>query len=154
MLHLLVSLIGGQQVEALTVVEFGQNRLGFERHTLFKLRVLDRAQQELAQTNLAFDYELVRGKNNSVEEIRFRFTPVTSEVFLPSLPATTEWQKALLEVGVSAVAWRSSGNLLSGGEIEVTYVQYVVQQQRTKSKQVKIKSPAGAVRGLGSRARI
>lgn len=107
--------------------------------------MLDRAQQELAQTNLAFDYELVRGKNNSVEEIRFRFTPVTSEVLLPSLPATAEWQKALLEVGVSASSIATIGELIERGEIEATYVQYVVQQQRTKSKQGKIKSLAGAI---------
>jgi hypothetical protein len=117
----------------------------YKQFPLFKLRVLDRAQQELAQTNLAFDYELVRGKNNSVEEIRFRFTPVTSEVLLPSLPATTEWQKALLEVGVSASSMATIGELIERGEIEATYVQYVVQQQRTKSKQGKIKSLAGAV---------
>jgi hypothetical protein len=117
----------------------------YKQFPLFKLRVLDRAQQELAQTNLAFTYELIRGKNNSVEEIRFRFTPVTSEVLLPSLPATTEWQKALLEVGVSASSMAAIGELIDRGEIEATYVQYVVQQQRTKSKQGKIKSLAGAV---------
>jgi hypothetical protein len=117
----------------------------YKQFPLFKLRVLDRAQQELAQTNLAFDYELIRGKNNSVEEIRFRFTPVTSEVLLPSLPATTEWQKALLEVGVSASSMAAIGELIERKEIEPSYVQYVVQQQRTKSKQGKIKSLAGAV---------
>jgi hypothetical protein len=117
----------------------------YKQFPLFKLRVLDRAQQELAQTNLAFDYELIRGKNNSVEEIRFRFVPVTTEVLLPSLPATTEWQKALLEVGVSASSIAAIGDLIDKGEIEPPYVQYVVQQQRTKSKQGKIKSLAGAV---------
>jgi hypothetical protein len=117
----------------------------YKQFPLFKLRVLDRAQQELAQTNLAFDYELIRGKNNSVEEIRFRFAPVTTEVLLPSLPATTEWQKALLEVGVSASSIAAIGDLIDKGEIEPPYVQYVVQQQRTKSKQGKIKSLAGAV---------
>jgi sigma54-dependent transcription regulator len=101
--------------------------------------VLDRAQWKLAQTNLAFDYELVRGKNNSVEEIRFRFTPVTSKVLLPSLPATTDWQKALLEVGVSVSSMAAIGELIERGEIESSYVQYVVQQQRAKSKQEKIR---------------
>lgn len=67
----------------------------YKQFPLFKLRVLDRVKQELLQTNLAFEYELLRGKNNSVEEIRFRFTPVANEVLLPSLPATAEWQKAI-----------------------------------------------------------
>ena len=117
----------------------------YKQFPLFKLRVLDRAQQELAQTNLAFEYDFIRGKANSVEEIRFRFAPVASEVLLPSLPATTEWQKALLEVGVSASSMAAIGELLDKGEIEPGYVQYVVQQQRTKSNQGKIKSLAGAV---------
>jgi len=117
----------------------------YKQFPLFKLRVLDRAQQELAQTNLAFEYDLIRGKANSVEEIRFRFTPVASEVLLPSLPATAEWQKALLEVGVSASSMAAIGELIDKGEIEPAYVQYVVHQQRSKSSQGKIKSLAGAV---------
>jgi hypothetical protein len=117
----------------------------YKQFPLFKLRVLDRARQELEQTNLAFEYDLIRGKNNSVEEVRFRFTPVASEVLLPSLPATTEWQKALLEIGVSASSMATIGDLIERGEVEPAYVQYVVHQQRTKSKQGKIKSLAGAV---------
>jgi len=117
----------------------------YKQFPLFKLRVLDRAQHELSQTNLAFQYDLIRGKSNSVEEIRFRFAPVTSEVLLPSLPATTEWQKALLEVGVSASSIATIGDLIDKGEVEPGYVQYVVQQQRGKSSQGKIKSLAGAV---------
>ncbi|SNR96398.1 MULTISPECIES: replication initiation protein [Hymenobacter] len=117
----------------------------YKQFPLFKLRVLDRAQQELAQTNLAFQYDLIRGKSNSVEEIRFRFEPVTNEVLLPSLPATTEWQKVLLEVGVSASSIAAVGELIDKGDIEPGYVQYVVHQQRSKSSQGKIKSLAGAV---------
>lgn len=117
----------------------------YKQFPLFKLRVLDRARHELAQTNLAFEYDLLRGKNNSVEEIRFRFAPVASEVLLPSLPATTEWQKSLLEAGVSASSIASIGELLDKGEVEPGYVQYVVQQQRSKNNQGKIKSLAGAV---------
>jgi hypothetical protein len=117
----------------------------YKQFPLFKLRVLDRAQHELAQTNLAFQYDLLRGKSNSVEEIRFRFTPVASEVLLPSLPATTEWQKALLEAGVSASSIATISELIDKGEIEPGYVQYVVQQQRSKNTQGKIKSLAGAV---------
>lgn len=117
----------------------------YKQFPLFKLRVLDRARHELSQTNLAFEYDLLRGKNNSVEEIRFRFAAVTSEVLLPSLPATAEWQKALLEAGVSASSIASVGELIDKGEVEPSYVQYVVQQQRSKNSQGKIKSLAGAV---------
>ncbi len=117
----------------------------YKQFPLFKLRVLDRAKQELLQTNLAFEYDLLRGKNNSVEEIRFRFTPVASEVLLPSLPATAEWQKALLEVGVSASSMAAIQELIERQEIEPGYVQYVAHQLRLRSTQGKIKSLAGAV---------
>ena len=106
----------------------------YKQFPLFKLRVLDRAQQELAQTNLAFEYELIRGAGNSVEEIRFRFAPVT-----------TAWEKALLEAGVAASSLAVIGELIAKGEVEPGYVQYVVQQQRAKSSQGKIKSLAGSV---------
>ncbi|MGY2134411.1 replication initiation protein [Hymenobacter sp. HD11105] len=117
----------------------------YKQFPLFKLRVLDRARHELSQTNLAFEYDLLRGQGNRVEEIRFRFAPVTSEVLLPSLPATTEWQKALLEAGVSASSIATIGELIDQGAVEPAYVQFVVQQQRGKSNQGKIKSLAGAV---------
>ncbi|AMR25515.1 hypothetical protein A0257_22765 (plasmid) [Hymenobacter psoromatis] len=124
----------------------------YKQFPLFKLRVLDRAQQELAETNLAFNYDLIRGKNNRVEEIHFRFksvaserVPVAHEGTPPALPATTDWQKLLLEVGVSAPSLLVIGELIERGEIEPGYVQYVVHQQRAKSKQGKIKSLAGAV---------
>lgn len=117
----------------------------YKQFPLFKLRVLDRAQQELTQTNLAFEYELIRGAGNSVEEIRFRFAPVTSEGRLPAPPVTTAWEKALLEAGVAASSLAVIGELVAKGEVEPGYVQYVVQQQRTKSSQGKIKSLAGSI---------
>ena len=117
----------------------------YKQFPLFKLRVLDRAQLELAQTNLAFEYDLMRGKGKSVEQIRFRFAPVTSEPLLPALQATTEWQKALLDAGVSASSISTVGELIEKKEIEPGYVLFVVNQQRSKSTQGKISSLAGAV---------
>jgi len=117
----------------------------YKQFPLFKLRVLDRAQLELAQTNLAFEYDLMRGKGKSVEQIRFRFAPVTSEPLLPAFQATTEWQKALLDAGVSASSISTVGELIEKKEIEPGYVLFVVNQQRSKSTQGKISSLAGAV---------
>ena len=115
----------------------------YKQFPLFKLRVLDRARDELAQTNLAFQYDLIRGKGNGVEEIRFRFAPVVSEGLLPAAPAA-EWQQVLLEAGVAAGSVAAIGLLVEAGEVTPGYVQYVVHQQRTKSVQGKIKSLAGA----------
>ena len=117
----------------------------YKQFPLFKLRVLDRAQQELAQTNLAFEYDLLRGKSKSVEQIRFRFAPVASEALLPALQAPGAWQQALLDVGVSASSVAAIGELIEQGEVEPAYVLFVVNQQRSKSTQGKISSLAGAV---------
>ncbi|GAB3299215.1 replication initiation protein [Hymenobacter humi] len=117
----------------------------YKQFPLFKLRVLDRAQQELSQTNLAFEYDLLRGKGKSVEQIRFRFAPVASEAMLPALQSPNEWQKALMDAGVSANSILAVGELIKQGEIEPAYVLFVINQQRGKSTQGKISSLAGAV---------
>ena len=117
----------------------------YKQFPLFKLRVLDRAQLELAQTNLAFEYDLMRGKGRRVEQIRFRFAPVASETLLPPPPVPAEWEGALLEAGVSAGSVAVVGELLEKKEIEPEYVLFVVNQQRGKSTQGKISSLAGAV---------
>lgn len=117
----------------------------YKQFPLFKLRVLDRAQQELAQTNLAFEYDLLRGTGKSVEQIRFRFAPVVSEGPLPALQNPTEWQTALLKVGVTANSIGMVGDLIDKGEVESAYVLFVVNQQRSRSSQGKISSLAGAV---------
>ena len=117
----------------------------YKQFPLFKLRVLDRAQLELAQTNLAFEYDLMRGKGKRVEQIRFRFAPVASEALLPAPPVPAEWESALLEAGVSAGSVAAVGEMLEKKEIEPGYVLFVVNQQRSKSTQGKISSLAGAV---------
>lgn len=117
----------------------------YKQFPLFKLRVLDRAQQELAQTNLAFEYDLLRGVGKSVEQIRFRFTPVVSESVLPALMPDGEWQAALLEVGMAASSVAAVGELIGKGEVESAYVLFVVNQQRNRSNQGKVSSLAGAV---------
>jgi hypothetical protein len=117
----------------------------YKQFPLFKLRVLDRAQQELAQTNLAFVYDLLRGSGKAVEHIRFRFAPVTSEALLPALQPTSAWQAALLEVGVAASSVGVVGKLIEKGEVEPAYVLFVVNQQRGRSNLGKISSLAGAV---------
>lgn len=80
-----------------------------------------------------------------MEKIRFRFTPVASEGAPAALPATADWQQALLDAGVSASGLLAIEELIEQGKVEPGYVQYVVKQQRTKSKQGKIKSLAGAI---------
>ncbi|WP_201987217.1 replication initiation protein [Hymenobacter rubidus] len=117
----------------------------YKQFPLFKMRVLDRAKSELAQTNLAFEYDLLRGTGKGVEQIRFRFTPVGSEALLPSALPLSEWQKALVDVGVSTSSIETINALIEQGEIDPAYVLFVVSQQRVKSSKGKISSLAGAV---------
>ena len=117
----------------------------YKQFPLFKLRVLDRAQQELSQTNLAFEYDLLRGKGKGVEQIRFRFVPVVSEAALPTSSPPGAWQEALMNSGVSATSILAVGELIDKGEVEPGYVLFVISQQRNKSTQGKISSLAGAV---------
>jgi hypothetical protein len=117
----------------------------YKQFPLFKMRVLDRAQLELAQTNLAFEYDLLRGSGKGVEQIRFRFAPVVSEALLTTALVLNEWQKALAEVGVSNSSIESIGELIDQGRVEPAYVLFVINQQRGKNNQGKINSLAGAV---------
>ncbi|WP_210522107.1 replication initiation protein [Hymenobacter terricola] len=117
----------------------------YKQFPLFKMRVLDRAKTELAQTNLAFEYDLLRGTGKGVEQIRFRFAPVASEALLTAALALNEWQKALADVGVSKSSIETISGLIDQGKLEPGYVLFVVNQQRGKSSQGKISSLAGAV---------
>ena len=117
----------------------------YKQFPLFKMRVLDRAQSELAQTNLAFEYDLLRGAGKGVEQIRFRFAPVVSEALLTTALVLNEWQKALAEVGVSNSSIESIGELIDKGKVEPAYVLFVTNQQRGKNNLGKISSLAGAV---------
>ena len=117
----------------------------YKQFPLFKLRVLDRAQQELAQTNLAFEYDLLRGAGQRVEQICFRFVPVASEALLATGPPANEWQAALLEAGLAAPGIEAVGELIAKGEVEVGYVLFVAGQQRRRRDQGKVGNLAGSV---------
>ena len=119
----------------------------YKQFPLFRLRVLDRAQQELAQTDLPFEYHLLRlGK--SVDQIKFTFKPLRllTDAAVPEQPEKLPlWQQQLQETGLAERSLASIRELVEQKQILPEYVQYVIRVQRGKLESGKIKSLAGAI---------
>jgi len=118
----------------------------YKQFPLFRLRVLDRAQDELGQTDLPFEYELIR-QGKSVSQIRFVFKQVALLAELPAQPVqpANSWQEVLNQVGLAASSLATITSLVEQGKIEAEYVAFVVKAQREKHRLGKLKSLAGAV---------
>jgi hypothetical protein len=116
----------------------------YRQFPLFRLRVLDRAQQELSKTDLPFEYELLRA-GKAVTQIKFLFKPLgvpSAELLAPALP---DWQQALQELELAPASLATILELLEQGTISPDYVQFVVQAQKVKFQTGKVKSLPGAV---------
>ena len=131
--------IAMDQLKALLNLE-GQ----YKQFPLFRLRVLDRAQLELAKTDLPFEYDLIR-QGKGVSEIKFRFTSLAAGEGDALLAANSPWEDALLQAGVATASIVAVSELIERGEIEPGYVQFVVQQQRERQRGGKVKSLAGSI---------
>jgi hypothetical protein len=106
--------------------------------------VLDRAQLELAETDLPFTYELLK-QGRVVTDIRFSFSP-QGQVTLPALTAPpTAWEAALLGVGVSIVSLATVRTRLEAGDYDEGYVHFVLHQVKAQVAAGKVKKEAGAV---------
>lgn len=123
----------------------------YKQFPLFKLRVLDKAQQELSQTDLPFEYELLRHGAKRVTHIRFTFQPlaVLAEVVLAAAEAAGEqlpdWHRQLLELGLAASSLDTLIDLVGQAVVVPEYVTYVIRVQREKYQAGKLKSLPGAV---------
>jgi hypothetical protein len=113
-----------------------------DRFDHFRTRVLDPAQEELAQTDLPFTYEVIKqGRVNS--EIRFLFSPSVAQ--LPPAPAIEDWAQSLVAAGIAAKSLVVVREKLAAGEYDEGYVQYVLLTVQTQAKTGKIKKAAGAI---------
>lgn len=109
----------------------------------FKARVLDRAQRELADTDLPFTYELLR-QGKAVSEIRFLFAPTPAQ--LPTAaPAADSWEAALLAVGVAGKSLSKIKTQLEAGYYDEGYIHFVLTTVRKQVQAGKVKKEAGAV---------
>ncbi len=124
----------------------------YKQFPLFKLRVLDKAQQELSRTDLPFEYELLRvGGAKGVTHIKFTFKPLLTlpEAALAVAAVTGEslpdWHQQLLELGLAASSLDTLVELVQQAVVAPDYVVYVIRVQREKYHAGKLKSLAGAV---------
>ncbi|WP_170172654.1 replication initiation protein [Hymenobacter rigui] len=119
----------------------------YKQFPLFRLRVLDRARQELGETDLPFTYELVR-EGKSVSVIRFNFPPVAGQPDTMLLEASAEaadWEAALHQAGLAASSRTAIAELVAAGQVMPEYVRFVVRTQRDKHRLGKVKSLAGSI---------
>jgi hypothetical protein len=116
----------------------------YDRFDNFKARVLDRAQQELADTDMPFTYELIR-QGKAVSEIRFFFTPNGQQQTTLPPPVADGWEAALLAVGVANKSLANVKTQLAAGYYDEGYIWFVLAAVRKKVQAGKVKKEAGAV---------
>jgi len=116
----------------------------YKQFPLFRLRVLDRAQEELSQTDLPFEYELLR-QGKAVAQIRFLFKPLLVLPDVLPFPVEAGWQQALQEVGMAPSSLATVQSLVEQGQATADYILFVVKTQQARYQAGKVKSVAGAV---------
>lgn len=110
----------------------------------FRERVLDRAQSELAQTDLPFTYELIK-QGRVITEIRFLFAPAESTGIAAAAVEPTGWEAAVLAVGVGEKSLPAIRSQLESGMYDESYIQFVLQTVHAKVVRGKVKKEGGAV---------
>ncbi|MGI4869873.1 MAG: replication initiation protein [Janthinobacterium lividum] len=122
----------------------------------FKVKVLDKAQTELARTDLAFEMEILR-KGRKVEQIRFTFSakplllaenaggelPVAALAIAspPSSPEAEPWAQLLRAQGISEEGCELIRRHLAEGQYPTTYLDYVLAVLR-KPRKTPVRKPA------------
>ena len=115
----------------------------YDRFNNFRARVLERAREELDQTDLPFTYEAIK-QGREVTEIRFLFRAGGTATALPAAPAT-EWATAVLAAGVSATSLATIQGRLTAGDYDEGYIHFVIASVRAQVKAGKVKKEGGAV---------
>jgi plasmid replication initiation protein len=152
--------------------DFGQRTLSLEqlrfmldiaeneypRFSNFKARVLDKAQSELAGTDMPFTFELER-QNQIVQKIKFlielsgnkevsepdqhtELAQYTENIEQADIPS---WHQELLVAGVSKRSVQQISKQLAAGEYPLGYVDFVLARITKQLRLGKVKKPAGAI---------
>ena len=122
---------------------------GYDRFNNFRARVLERAKEELAETDLPFTYSTI-SKGRLVTHIEFVFRPVSSATS-PSISTqlttgpVSVWATEVLAAGVSPGSLSQIQDRLSSGEYDEGYVSFVLDTVQTQVKTGKVKNEGGAV---------
>ena len=117
----------------------------YDRFNNFRARILDRAQAELAATDLPFTYEAIK-QGREVVEIKFSFKPVTAnQAVTAPISGYSEWEAAVIAAGVSAASLPLIQARLTAGDYDLGYVRYVLDTVKSQVRTGKIKKEGGAV---------
>lgn len=133
----------------------------YPRFSNFKARILDKAQNELAKTDMPFTFELER-QNQIVQHIKFVFgydgasPPLQLEAGLAAGPPAQDtplevdapppaWVEALRLVGVSQRSLKQIAKQLDNNEYPLSYVDFVLARIGKQHQLGKVKKPAGAI---------
>jgi plasmid replication initiation protein len=90
----------------------------------FKARVLDRAQAELATTDVPITMEFFR-QGKAVRTIRFHFASTTKTLALAT-PEEGSWQGLLIKTGIAEKSLLAIQAKLAAGDYPEGYIRYVV----------------------------
>jgi len=129
----------------------------YPRFSSLKARVLDKAQDELADTDLPFTFELER-QSQVVKRIKFLLhlsegatkKTLTAEASAPDDSSTseskaTDWAASLQQVGVSKRSITQIARQLETGEYDLGYVDFVLARIQRQHSLGKVKKLAGAI---------
>ena len=118
-----------------------------DRFDNFKVKVLEKAQTELAKTDLAFKMEILR-KGRKVEQIRFTFSakPLLLAESVPKILSSSAsepepWAQLLVAQGVSVEGCELIRRHLGEGQYPVAYLDYVLTVLR-KPRKTPVRKPA------------
>jgi hypothetical protein len=109
----------------------------------FKARVLDRAQAELATTDVPITMEFFR-QGKAVRTIRFHFASTTKTLALAT-PEEGSWQALLIKTGIAEKSLPAIQAKLDAGDYSEGYIRYVLATVEAQVSTGKIKKLAGAV---------
>jgi plasmid replication initiation protein len=147
------------------ILDLAENE--YRRFSNFKVRILDKAQNELAKTDMPFTYEVER-QNQIVQEIKFLFgvnlpaqgtekedinSQQTENVEKAKNLENSEtdsvaqplWLDALRQVGVSQRSLQQIARQLENKEYPLSYVDFVLTRIGKQHQLGKVKKPAGAI---------
>jgi hypothetical protein len=123
----------------------------YPRFSSLKARVLDKAQDELASTDLPFTFELERG-SQVVKRIKFLLhltegaTKKTLATESSSLSDDSlDWINSLQKVGVSKRSITQIARQLETGEYDLGYIDFVLTRIQRQHSLGKVKKLAGAI---------
>ncbi|OUJ69878.1 hypothetical protein BXP70_25770 [Hymenobacter crusticola] len=130
----------------------------YPRFSSFKARILNRAQQELAATDVPFTYELER-RNQVVQRVKFliehshraesvklsQSAEIVESAESVQIAENAEWTRELLAAGVSKRSVEQISQQLEAEEYPLGYVDFVLARITKQMRLGKVKKPAGAI---------